>query len=121
MIERRQLERKHLMFYSRVFDRKTGKFVGYLGDITVEGVMIISDEKIETDARYSFRMDLPEDLFPKALLNLEVESIWCQPDVDPNFYNTGFRLLDGSEEDQEIITRIIMEYGFKGERSYKPQ
>ena len=121
MEERRKLERKHLMFYSRVFDRKTGKFIGYLGDITVEGALIISDEPVEMKIRFSFRMDLPEDLFPKPLLNLNATSVWGQNDVDPKFFNTGFKLLDVSPEDQEIITRIIKEYGFKGERSYKPQ
>ena len=44
MSERRKLNRRHIMFYSRVFDRKTGKFLGYLGNMTVGGAMVIVAE-----------------------------------------------------------------------------
>lgn len=42
MEERRKLQRRHIMFYSRVFDRKTGGLLGYLGNITPGGAMVIS-------------------------------------------------------------------------------
>ena len=107
MGEHRKLQRRHIMFYSRVFNRKTGRFLGYLENITPEGAMIISESPLRLDEVYSLGMSLPEDIYPKLALNFEAKSIWCKSDIDPNFYNTGFQLLDLDEEDIAIIEQII--------------
>jgi hypothetical protein len=101
------------MFYSRVFDRKNGKMLGYLADMTIEGVMVISEDTIQTEDVYRLRIDLPEDLYGKAYLNLEARSVWSKPDVNPNFFMTGFQLQNPTPEDQEIMKRIILDYGFR--------
>jgi hypothetical protein len=99
MDERRKLKRRHIMFYSRVFDRKTGKLLGYLGNITMEG--------------YKIRMDLPEYIYQKSALYFQAESLWCDSDVDPNFHNTGFKLKEINQEDKQIITSFIKDYGLR--------
>ena len=78
------------MFYSRVFNLKTGRLLGYLGNLTTEGAMVISEIELPTQKEYSLRMDLPEDIYQKSLINLQAKSVWCRPDIDPNFFNTGF-------------------------------
>ncbi|MFN2234732.1 MAG: PilZ domain-containing protein [Anaerolineales bacterium] len=113
MIERRRLSRRHILFYSRVFNRKTGVFLGYLGNLNEGGMMIISENPIEVNLVYLLRIDLPEDIFSKSMLNFEAKSIWCQLDVDPNFYNTGFRFVKITEESEDVIAKIIDEYGFR--------
>ncbi len=111
MEERRKLKRRHIMFYSRIFDRKTGKLLGYLGNITTEGIMIISDEPIQVNFLYKLRMDLPEYIYQKSVLNFLGNSVWCKNDIDPNFFNTGFRLTKISKVDQGIISEFINDYG----------
>jgi hypothetical protein len=113
MEDRRKLERRHIMFYSRVFDRKTGKMLGFLGNITTGGIMIISDEPLDFSVDYKLRLDLPEDLYHQAALNLDARSLWCQPDIDPNFYNTGFALTDLDVLEHSIIERILVDYQLK--------
>ena len=113
MKEQRKMKRRHIMFYSRVFDRKTGKLIGYLGDITAKGIMIISEYPLEVDIDHLLRMDLPIAIYSKALINFEVRSVWRRPDIDPNFYNTGFQLSNTSQEDIAIIERIVEDYGFR--------
>ncbi len=114
MDERRTLKRQHIMFYSRVFDRKTGAFMGYLGNLTENGAMIISEEELQTDKIFNMRIDLPEDIYGKPILNLVARSVWCKLDIDPNFFNIGFSLKEISEEDQELISQIVADYGLQG-------
>ncbi len=114
MEERRTLKRQHIMFYSRVFDRQTGAFMGYLGNLTKNGSMIISEEELETDKTFNLRIDLPEDIYGQPILNLTARSVWCQRDIDPNFYNIGFELRDVSDNDSEVINQIIEDYGLQG-------
>ena len=113
MDERRRLNRRHILFYSRVFDRKTGVFLGYLGNMNEGGLMIISETPIKVDQVFLLRIDLPEDIYSKSVLNFEAKSVWSRLDVDPNFYNTGFKLLEISDDSKDIIAQIIDDYGFR--------
>jgi len=113
MEEKRVLKRRHIMFYSRVFDRKTGSLLGYLGNLTHGGAMIISEEALEVDEIYQFRMDLPTDMYPKPILSFEATSVWCRPDIDPRFYDTGLEFIDLPPDDLAIIDQINEDYGFR--------
>jgi hypothetical protein len=113
MEERRRLHRRHILFYSRVFDRKTGVFLGYLGNMNEGGLMIISEEPIPVDETFLLRIDLPEDIYSTTVLNFEAKSVWSRKDIDPNFYNTGFQLVEITEEGKEIINQIVEDYGFR--------
>lgn len=113
MEEKRKLQRRYIMFYSRVFDRTTGEFLGHLENITSEGGMIISEGPLEIDQVYSLAMRLPEDVYQKLAINFEAQSIWCKPDIDPAFYNTGFKFQKLAEEDIAIIHQIVDDYIFR--------
>lgn len=113
MEDRRKLKRRYIMFYSRVFDRSTGLLIGYLSDITTEGTMIISEEPIATDKTYRLNMDLPEDVFGKGHLTFIAKCVWSKPDVNPNFFMSGFQLENIDPLDVQIIQRIIEDYGFR--------
>ena len=112
--ERRKLERKYLVIYSRVFDRKSGKILGYLGDMTPEGAMIIGEHRIEPGREMELRFDLPELLeLERDHLDLHAQSIWCNPDVDPSFVNTGFHFLNLDAQDLRIVEMLIDLYEFR--------
>jgi hypothetical protein len=89
--ERRKLERKFLVVYSRVFDRKTGKVLGYLSVLTIKGAIVIGEHHLEQGDDYQLRIDLPEsNEFKKDHLDINAKSVWSKPDIDPVFFNTGF-------------------------------
>jgi hypothetical protein len=98
------------MFYARVFDRQTGEHLGYLCDITAEGIMIISDDPIEVGRKFSLRLDLPADIYNQPMLKFDVQSKWCAPDIDPNFFNTGFAMVDIQPHDLAVIDRIVEDF-----------
>ncbi len=111
--DRRKLKRRHIIFYSRVFDRITGALLGHLMDITVEGLMLISDYPLEAGPTYHLRMDLPDDVKAKPFLSFEAQCLWCRPDINPAFFNAGFTVLNMTQEDIDLIENMIDEYGFR--------
>jgi hypothetical protein len=111
--DRRKLKRKYMVFFGRVFDRHSAQLLGNVADITSEGVMIISGRPLDVDKVYHLRMDLPEHIFSIDHLDLDGQSIWCKPDIDPAYYNTGFQLSGVTPDQTEIIDKIIKEYGIK--------
>lgn len=102
-----------MLFFGRVLDRKSAQLLGNVADITGEGIMIISPQPIPVDQDFELRLDLPQHIFGIEYIDLKAHSIWCNPDIDPTLFNTGFQLLDVSPEDAEIIARIIKEYDIR--------
>jgi hypothetical protein len=114
MQERRNKNRKNLAVYSRVFDRDSGKVLGYLSDLTQKGAMIISDSPISENTNYNLRFDLPDPaLFSTDHLNLDARAAWCSPDIDPAFFNVGFEFIKISPPESRIIEEMIVAYEFK--------
>ncbi|NOX87971.1 MAG: PilZ domain-containing protein [Calditrichaeota bacterium] len=113
MGEQRKLHRRHLIYYLRVFDRETGEVIGHLINITPEGIMVISENPLETNKTYKLKMDLPSDIFEKTEIEFDAESRWCKKDVNPEFYDTGFSILNLSYHDGRLIERLIDDYGFR--------
>ena len=60
MEERRKQPRKDLMSYSQVFDVHGGYLIGYLGDLTASGAMVISDAPIPPQRELIIKNQLPE-------------------------------------------------------------
>jgi hypothetical protein len=114
MQERRKLDRKYLMVYSRVFDRMTGRILGYLSDLSPNGAMIISDDPMPENVQIELRFDLPDPpLFSTDHLNMHARVAWCKPDIDPSFYNIGFEFQATDEKEKHIIEEMIEAYEFR--------
>lgn len=103
-----------MVFFGRVVDRKSGQLLGNVADITNEGIMIISNQPIALDQDFELRLDLSKDIFEIDHLDLQGHSIWCNPDIDPTLFNTGFKLQNVPKESSKIIEQIIEEYGIRG-------
>lgn len=110
--DRRKFKRAHLIYYLRVFDRDRELLVGHLVDITGEGLMLVSEAPIPVGEQFNLRMMLPAAIFTENQLDFKAESLWCTNDINPEFYDAGFRLLDVSDNDKALIARLVEEYGF---------
>ena len=113
MGDRRKVKRKYLMFYMRVYDVGTGKLLGHLVDLTAEGAMLISEHEVPAGQDFRLKMELSPDVSPQPYLEFDAHSLWCQQDVNPQFYNTGFHVLSMTPENTAIVGRIVEAYGFR--------
>lgn len=119
--ERRKIERKYLVIYSRVFDRRTGEIIGYLGDLTPEGAMVIGERRIEPNTNLDLRFDLPDQLeLERDHLDLKARSVWCRPDISPTFVNTGFQFVGLDTEELKIVDMLIDLYEFRRQPTKYP-
>lgn len=112
MKEKRKIKRRYLLYYMRVYD-ETRQQIGNLVDLTPKGAMLVSEHPLPIKTNFHLKLELSEDVADKPYLEFNARSLWCQPDIEPHFYNTGFRILDLSPEDVKIVNRIIEVYGFR--------
>jgi hypothetical protein len=116
MEERRKLDRKYLIVYSRVFERNLGKMLGYLGDLSQSGAMIISEQEQTPNSVLPLRFDLPDiHLFNTSQLDVTARVAHCEPDINPAFYNIGFEFLEVTSEQKAIIEKMMEAYEFRRE------
>jgi len=112
--ERRKQERKSLVGYTQVFDLYGGNLLGYLGDLTISGAMIISEKPMKTDVHMTLAIELPELPESKAIrMSLSARVAWCQQDLSPQYFNIGFEFNDVAEDHKKIIESIIKNYEFR--------
>jgi len=114
MQDRRKLPRKDLMSYSQVFDVVRGKLIGYLGDLTPMGAMVIGDEVLKVDETLTISIQLPE--LPRinaTRLSLPVRVVRCHPDISPEYLNIGLEFELLTDEQKNIIEAVIENYEFR--------
>ena len=114
MQERRKAQRKNLMAYSQVFDLYTGHLLGYLGDLHLQGAMVIGQKLLGENANLTLAIELPE-LANAGVSRITIPSrvVWCQPDISPEFFNIGFEFGEVTPEQVILIEAIMKEYEFR--------
>ncbi len=113
MQERRNLKRRHLLYYLRVFDAATGVLLGKLVDISADGMMLISEQAIELDRCFQLEMDLPANEGITERISFTARSAWCREDINPDFYDTGFQIVKLDPGTSQLIERLIDHFGFR--------
>lgn len=112
--DRRQVERKYLVFYLRVFDSPGTKVMGHLVNISSNGIMLLSDFPIPVSKDYRLRMRLPHELVDNAEILFDATSRWCRNDKNPEFYITGFQLHGITPTLKNVILCLIDEFSYGG-------
>ncbi len=107
----RKHNRHHLVYYLRIFENNTGKLIGHLVNITAKGIMVLSDEPIELNASFQLKMLLPGKASEKQSMVFNAKSLWCERDVNADFFDTGFQLIDVSQSNVEAIKALIEDFG----------
>ena len=110
--DQRRLKRWHLIYYLRVFDREKNELLGHLVDINTKGIMIISENPIETQKNYKFKMDLPRAIGGRTDVSFEAQSLWCKTDINTDFYDTGFKFTNVALKDVSLIEHLIHDLSF---------
>src|SRR5215813_3185667 len=108
MQDRRKLPRKDLMSYSQVFDLSKGKLIGYLGDLTLIGAMIIGDEPLKVEDKLTI---LPKINATRLILPVHV--VRCQQDISPEYFNIGVEFEAVTDEQKSIIEAVLENYEFR--------
>jgi len=110
--EKRKFDRKQLYYYLKVNHDETGILAGYLGDISLEGLMLFSKESVELKKVFNLRIDLDKEFGMEDNFVVDAESLWCEKDVNPEFFLIGFKFIGLDQAGADIVQYLIKKYGF---------
>jgi hypothetical protein len=117
MVERRKTQRRHLLYYGRIYDEDLHKQIGYLVDITEQGFMLLSEERFPVGVTRKLKLEITSDVDERPYLMFAAKSIWCEPDISPERYTTGFEILELKPSDAQIIHNLVQTYGFRDNKN----
>lgn len=113
MSEKRKVTRRYLLYYTRVYDREGRQLLGNLVDITSSGAMILSNIPLPEGKIVHLRIELTEEVSEKPYLEISGQVRWHKPDIEPGMHNIGIEFLSTTEEQRQIIEKIVALHGFR--------
>lgn len=113
MTEQRKTERVKAMIFTTVYDVSGSKLLGYLGDLTLIGAMVVGEKPVKTNRDIILRIEFRgADEIPASYLIIPAHVAWCKQEGEADFYNTGYKFIELSGLNKEIVELIVERYKF---------
>lgn len=102
-IEKRRGPRKRPDVVLQVSDAMTGEVVGQLGNISLEGMMLVASAPITDDALYQFVFHLPDAHGRLHPIEVGAHELWSERTSMQGRSWAGFRFIDISPADLRVL------------------
>ncbi|MBA1293920.1 PilZ domain-containing protein [Pseudomonas lurida] len=112
MFTDRRIERHQLPSFLQVFNRLTDKPIGFLGNASEDGLMLISLLPMMVDANFELRVKIPSADGDFHAIDLTATCLWSHEDINPQHYDSGFRVISASEEYAQLISVLVHYFSF---------
>ncbi|SDI29879.1 PilZ domain-containing protein [Pseudomonas benzenivorans] len=111
MPAQRRIERHQLPYYLKVFNRITDKPMGYIGNVSLDGLMLISQLPMLVGGRFDMRLKIPgQDA--QRFVDFSATCQWSHEDVTPGSFDSGFALVAPPAEYVEMVDALHRYFSF---------
>ena len=119
MSEHRRMEdRKRLLSFTPVFDLNKNALLGYLGNLTLQGAMLVGHTIVEINTKLTLAIDFHETPeTPATRMIIPARVAWRKHEENSRDYNTGFEFLELTKQNKKVIEAILERYQFRPEPS----
>lgn len=112
MFTERRIERHLLPYFLKVFNRFTEQPIGYLGNVSEDGLMLISNLPLLVGPDFELQLKVPGYAGALHLINLTASCLWCHEDQNPGHYDSGFMLLQAPREYDQLVLSLRNYFSF---------
>lgn len=120
MLNQRSIERHQLPYYLNVFNRFTEKPLGFIGNLSESGLMLISPYPMMTDARFDMRLKIPGQHGQLRYIDFSAICRWSREDVTPGSFDSGFVLISPPSEIRDMIDALHHYFSFRPTLHFPP-
>ena len=104
--ERRSIQRHQLNEYLTVYNRNTMREMGSIGNISSNGLMLISSVPVLIGAVYNMRIVLPDHDSHERYLDFDTRCHWCKPDVSPEYFDSGYSIVNAGHGIIDLVDSL---------------
>lgn len=90
-----------------VYDRAGDEFIGYLADISSEGMMVLSKRAFPEGTTMKLRIELPEEIKGSDQLMAEARTVWCEKDIKSEYNRVGFSFTFTFPHHAEVLAMLF--------------
>ena len=114
MEEQRKNVRKKLIAFTPVYECQQNILLGYLGDLSMQGAMLIGKKPMEINKQITLAIGFPETpQFPARRATIFARVAWCRQEQNPQYFNIGFEFQEIDQENKVAIKAILDRYRFR--------
>lgn len=106
----RKLERAELNQPITIKDTINGGNFGELINVSVEGIMVMTENEIPTHSIYQLLLELPIELEGSKRVEVGADCLWCRKAENFHRYWAGFQIIDGSDLAFKQLEQLIENY-----------
>jgi hypothetical protein len=103
MVEHRRARRKGALSAIQVINSITAEPIGQIGNLSVDGMLLIANHEMPDNALFQFEFELPVDGGVPRRFEIGVHEQWSEPASVPGQYWAGFRIIDIAPEDRTAL------------------
>ncbi len=103
MSEQRRSRRKFVDGVVQVTNAMTGVVMGRVGNLSIDGMMMIANTPIRDDALFQVVFHLPDEQGRPTPLEVGMHEQWTEPANAPGQYWAGFRIIDIAPREFELL------------------
>ena len=100
------IKRHQLQDYLTIYNRNTMRVMGSIGNISCNGLMLISAVPVLIGAVYNMRLILPDEGAGERYLDFDARCHWCKPDVGPEFFDSGYSIVNAGPDVIELVETL---------------
>ena len=89
----RRIDRHQLPYYLKVFNRITDKPMGFIGNVSLDGLLLISQLPLLVGSRFDMRLKIPGQDGKLHFIDFHADCQWCREDINPGNFDSGFALV----------------------------
>jgi hypothetical protein len=113
MFTDRRIQRHQLPYFLRVFNTVTDKPIGFLGNVSEDGLMLISQLPMMVGVDFQLRLKIPLDGNSQRVIDLNACCLWCHEDATPQHYDAGFSLQRAPPEYGQLVEALKQYFSFQ--------
>ena len=116
MSKLRMEKRRKVMTFTPVYDLHANRLLGYLGDLTLKGGLLVSEGPVEIDRTLTLAIEFRKTSEkPGTRITIPARVAWCKLEDHRTYYNTGLEFQEMSEQNKKVIDAILKKYQFSRE------
>lgn len=116
MSNQRKDARKKLMSFAPVYDSASRSLWGYIGNINLNGVMVVGEHSAEVGKESILQIELPTSIsedVAESTLTMPSRVAWCKEEESAKSYTIGFEFKEITPAQEAVIQAILDKYDFK--------
>jgi hypothetical protein len=107
MLEHRKSRRRGTHHVIPVINAITGEPVGQIGNLSVDGMLLITHRRLREDALFQFAFELPGPQGTPHRVELGMHEQWSDPAGIPGHFWSGLRIIAIETDDRAVLTAWV--------------